>query len=236
MDYKFEGKLLGVLGDVHGEFQQILNKLRHIENAVVVVAGDVGFGFPDTKVPKLLRMFEKNFDKFLIKRNIYLMFMRGNHDNPTYFQSPIKDTLSSSNIKVLEDYDTITLDNFKILCIGGGVSIDRVARESEKSYWEGEPPIFKSLDLGKINLLITHSIFSHPNIQGKVNIDLFTKYDPMLQTDLEKESDIFFKIVNEYKPKMIVHGHMHNSYISDYNGIVLRGLGICELINIKTDE
>lgn len=236
MDYKFEGKLLGVLGDVHGEFQEILNKLRSVENSVVVVAGDVGFGFPDTRVPKLLRMFEKNFDKFLTKRNIYLMFMRGNHDNPRYFQSPIKDDLSSSNIKVLEDYDTITLDNFKILCVGGGISIDRVSREIEKSYWADEPPVFKDLGLGKIDLLITHSIFSHPNVEGKTNIDLFLKYDYSLKDSLKQESDTIFKIVERYKPKAIIHGHMHKSYNSEYNGIVLRGLGICELLNIRIDE
>lgn len=236
MDYRFEKRLLGVVGDIHGEFHELLDKLKPVENSVIVVAGDIGFGFNDTKVKKLEGMFEKIFSKFLKKRNITLCFMRGNHDDPEYFKAPIKDILSSDNIVILEDYDTLTINNFKVLCVGGGLSIDRVSRVVNKSYWENELPVYKDLDLGNIDLLITHSIFSHPNVKGKISLSFFALHDPFLEEALKEESNIIYKIVEKYNPKMIVHGHMHNSYISDYNGIVLRGLGICELLNVKIDE
>lgn len=67
------------VGDLHGNFKDILYfiKTNDIKNSVIIFCGDIGIGFykPD--------YYEQIFNKIkkeLSKRNLYILFCRGNHD------------------------------------------------------------------------------------------------------------------------------------------------------------
>ena len=63
----------------------------------------------------------------LRKINSVLYCIRGNHDDPSYFNDNI---INKSNVKLIKDYSIISVGDKNILCIGGAVSIDRKYRIS----------------------------------------------------------------------------------------------------------
>ena len=84
--YQFpECKDIVVSGDIHGDFNLLVNKIcvqYQMRNTLVIVAGDCGFGFDK-------RGYYDNMVKRNAKRmndaNNWIVFIRGNHDNPAYF-------------------------------------------------------------------------------------------------------------------------------------------------------
>ena len=78
------GKLQSAKKKQTKKLQQII---KPFENTVFIVVGDCGFGFPETKEDKIRKMLKSNFNTFLEKRNLYLLFIRGNHDDPSYFNN-----------------------------------------------------------------------------------------------------------------------------------------------------
>ena len=79
-------------------------------------------------------MLKVMLNDFLEKRNLTLLFIRGNHDNPAMFT----DELFSNRFRLLPDYSAIIVDNTTVLCIGGAVSVDRRFRKTNKDYWLDE--------------------------------------------------------------------------------------------------
>ena len=78
-------------GDIHGEFNSFgygITKRYGIKNAHVIVAGDIGMGF--YKHNYYVDMFT-SMNKRLSALNVHVYFVRGNHDNPDYFNNTPED-------------------------------------------------------------------------------------------------------------------------------------------------
>ena len=77
-----------VIGDLHGEFSLLNYKIKslEIENSIIIVAGDCGFGFE--KKQYYIDVYN-SFKKYLIEKNVTVLFIRGNHDDPDYFNNEI---------------------------------------------------------------------------------------------------------------------------------------------------
>lgn len=89
LDYsKYES--LFVCGDIHGEFKTLVNEIKRkgITNAVIVVAGDCGIGF---EKPAYYEQLYHKIDKTLHASDCMLLLMRGNHDDPSFFQNELID-------------------------------------------------------------------------------------------------------------------------------------------------
>ena len=74
-----------VCGDIHGEFNALVNKVcvqYDIHDSIIIVAGDCGFGFE--RVGYYDNIYKRN-RKRLEEHNNYILMIRGNHDNPSYF-------------------------------------------------------------------------------------------------------------------------------------------------------
>lgn len=173
------------IGDIHGNFGCIRGfiKQNNIHNSLLIICGDCGFGFESdahykqTVFPKL--------SKTLSKYNDYCVFIRGNHDDASLFNSFI---FNYKRIKVVPDYtilntyydDTKAVIKHSILCIGGATSIDRTLRnianernlmeyklrhhncsteeaslKSRKCYWENEQPQYSEELLNTIDIIKT---------------------------------------------------------------------------------
>lgn len=101
-----------------------------LHDCSIVFCGDVGLGFKPVnkwfqwihglKLPSLLK-----------KRKVDLYFIRGNHDNPAWFDDK---TLVTQYLKAVSDYSVLSSANHNILCVGGGVSIDRSERELQMNF------------------------------------------------------------------------------------------------------
>lgn len=126
-------------GDIHGNFNSIGYHIKKydIHDALIVFCGDIGFGF--NKLEYYKQTF-KSLGRTLSKHNVYLIFIRGNHDDKTYFDS---NTIYNKRIKAVEDYTIVQvypIDDkeylslpYNILCVGGATSIDRTYRKAINS-------------------------------------------------------------------------------------------------------
>ena len=114
-----------VCGDIHGEFNALVNKVcvqYDIHDSIIIVAGDCGFGFE--RVGYYDNIYKRN-RKRLEEHNNYILMIRGNHDNPSYFTDKY---INYKHFMTIEDYSVINAAGRSVLCVGGAVSIDRQSR------------------------------------------------------------------------------------------------------------
>ena len=174
-----------IIGDIHGEvgfFKTRIQNDEKIHDCNLIICGDIGLGF---YAESKHRGDYNVLSKFLFERNVMLYLLRGNHDDPSYFTKHIID---KENIITLEDYTILKIGKTHILCIGGGISIDRTQRikryeknlywakefnpnltEEElnkkviKGYWKDEAPYYNEEVMNEIceNQFPIHYVISH---------------------------------------------------------------------------
>jgi metallophosphoesterase superfamily enzyme len=93
------------IGDIHGNFNGLITKLtqRRIRNENLIQVGDFGLGFRREKDDLL---FMDKLNESLIKKGNRLFVIRGNHDNPKFFDGAIQ----MSNLQLLPDYSVLNLE------------------------------------------------------------------------------------------------------------------------------
>lgn len=241
-----------VMGDIHGEFQ--FAYARNVQHACIILAGDCGFGFHHYKYytgciyPKALKWLEKN-DNIII-------CVRGNHDNPAYFEGKL---FYEERMMCVPDYTVIKGYHHTILCVGGAISIDRTYRydlnalnpNGAQYWWQGEEPVLDSdkvreiTDAGyRIDTVVTHTCpdFCYPMDKGVTNSTLshWLLADPTLRFDILRErsvmTEIYHLLVDEYDHpvKRWMYGHYHASHNSIYNGMLCKLLDINEIQPLLT--
>ena len=237
------------LGDIHGNFNLINQYLKRfdIKDAHIIQVGDFGVGF--TTLVKEKRTLELTHTE-LVKRNVFVYAIRGNHDYKPYFDN---DPFGFTNIKLLKDYTVLNLEGKNILCIGGAVSIDRKMRKTKnqmigrydiktgnESWWPDE--IFnwedeKLVDLRDINIVVTHNAPDYcvpDNSNGFGGfVNQFIAADPALKMDLLDERRMItmaFQTIKMYNEiEMHLYGHFHRSDVTTIDGVQHRVLGVGEL-------
>lgn len=120
-----EAKSIVASGDIHGDFIQLVFKLcvqYQMKDTILIVAGDCGFGFEKKESYK--NMVKQNV-KRMNEANNWIVFIRGNHDNPAYFDGY---TFKYKRFIAIPDYTILQARSHTVLCVGGGISIDRQYR------------------------------------------------------------------------------------------------------------
>ena len=193
-----------VSGDIHGDFTQLVYKCciqYEMTNTLIIVAGDCGFGF---ERPGHYENIYKRCCSQLKNNNNWIVFVRGNHDNPAYFNvNPIK----HARWMTIPDYTILKACGHTILCVGGAISVDRTYRKNSKHYhdyqqsdsmepnvyWTNEPPIFDkdSLDIidnqFAIDTVITHTSPSFCEKSSHIGLEDWAKRDETLLDDVKQE-------------------------------------------------
>lgn len=231
---EFFDKKIYVTGDVHGNLSELVYYLKSmkVSNSVVIIAGDIGLGFE--KKQYYIHLYKSKLKKYLEENNVYIVCIRGNHDDPSFFNTD--DTLNLPNFipvadyTVLKIYETVNedLDEHKlkhsILCIGGATSIDRTDRKAydfykarkykgkypPRTYWENEHPVYNEELINEIK-------------ENNVNIDVIVSHTcPSFTFPTEKtgisywliidpllEKDLFVErsIIDNIYYKLIEDGH-----------------------------
>jgi predicted phosphodiesterase len=223
------------LGDIHGAFKKIKKKIKrlHIGNnediTYIIQVGDFGIGFhPKSDLQQL-----QNLNSFFANRNIIFIAIRGNHDDPSYFQG----NHIYSNLQLLPDYTVMELYGIKHLFVGGAVSIDRTWRlqkdqeaasygSSQRSYWRDELFVLdeeKLKDITGIEVVITHTApeWCYPDNRGGYGkfVEEWIPYDSDLTKDLDAERVAMTKMFDILKQngnyvKSHLYGHFHDNKIT----------------------
>jgi predicted phosphodiesterase len=242
LELKFKDKAVGVIGDIHGSFQELFRLLKKVENSVIIIAGDCGVGFSDTKADKIKRFLSSSMTAFLEKRDIHLLLMRGNHDDPSYFNNElIRTDISTDRFILIPDYTYLEIGDINLLCIGGAVSVDRRFRKLDSSYWYDEEMIdmikIPKMSMVGLDVLITHTMsreyISHKLPAMRDWLKISFQEDKKLALDCEREDLICKQLYEYYTPKLWYHGHYHLSHTTILEDTTIIGLNINELKEIK---
>lgn len=228
---------LYLCGDVHGEF----NSLFHISSfphSDVIVLGDFGMGFD-----KSFNSFYEKFEKRLEKNDITFYVMRGNHDDPSYFDG----TYDKPRVKFIKDYEILELGGLKILPIGGATSIDidwRIDKNKEyehygssrRVWWENEG--VQEIPLRKlpkvVDLVISHTApIQFEPIPFRTDDVSLEQYKKILS-----ERKYLGTVLDNIKTDYWYYGHFHTSICRSYNEMLYKGLNILEIVPapIKKDN
>ena len=101
-----EAKQVVVCGDIHGAFETLVYKScvqYSMTDTVIIVAGDCGFGF---EKPNYYTTLYNRLAGRLRKANNWVVFVRGNHDDPSYFN---EEKVSYERFRCVPDYSLIDL-------------------------------------------------------------------------------------------------------------------------------
>ncbi len=256
-----ESKSMVVCGDIHGDFNLLVNKIcvqYQLKDTVVVVAGDCGFGFEKKGYYDNLA---KRNSKRMKEANNWIVFIRGNHDNPAYFDGK---TFIHNRFLAVPDYSIVNACGHSALCVGGAISIDRSYRKAAwkhhqmklqrfshtidddplapNYYWQNEGPVYDNTLLTKIlvendvDTVITHTAPSFCELLGKNGLDEWAAQDPDLLLDVRSERSIMDFVYKKLSGQSVTHwcyGHFHRSWHSSIEGILFKMLDIMELYEIR---
>lgn len=241
-----EVKSIVLCGDIHGEFHALVEKLRvtcGIHDALVIVAGDCGFGF---ETPDFYEDIYQDLSRRLKAYNLWIVMLRGNHDNPEYFNGDKR--ITYERWQTVPDYIILQACNHTILCVGGAISIDRVARmqwmnqsPEHEAYWQDEAPVYNPSALEtigengiKIDTVVSHTAPSFCESQTKLGLSSWCLKDSALWNDAMQErqtmDDIHAHLLRDKHPlKHWYYGHFHQSWNAQIDGINYTLLHIMEL-------
>ncbi|MCR4568875.1 MAG: metallophosphoesterase [Bacteroidales bacterium] len=228
--YKYpDAKQIIVSGDIHGDFKTLVFKLciRYgCTDTLLIVAGDCGFGFD--KPGYYDQVYDSVADR-LRKANNWIVFVRGNHDNPAYYA---EERINHARWRTVPDYSIISVCEHNILCIGGATSIDRYQRIKENVrnhvkdvayYWSDEAPEYKPAELEaipgtiRIDTVITHTAPSFCELNSHIGLQSWAEWDSELIKDVASERTVMDQIFQSIKSQghplqKWFYGHFHQSW------------------------
>lgn len=222
-------------GDIHGELRQLAFEVgvrRGIRDANVIVLGDFGVGFGR---PHSMEHQYERVRKRLEKYNLIIWTVRGNHDDPEWFDG----THDFERLHFLPDYSITNIGGYSVYAIGGAISTDRKWRlEKQKKMktriWWPEEGVVKKDDgfPTKVDVIISHTapiqFAPIPSRYDDMDLDLFE--------EILEERRYLGTLVQEINWKRWFYGHFHEHNYWGMADKIATGLGIMELLEIPEKE
>lgn len=223
---------------------------HQLENQNIIHVGDFGLGFqPIVRDIRNLEML----DQMLGETGNELYVIRGNHDNPIFWDKKNIWLPTFHNLHLVEDYSVIDIEGKRVLFVGGAISIDRSIRKDENppSWWENEvfqlnySKLKEVVDNKKVDIVVTHTApeFAYPqSAVGSTIVQHYSEIEAMHGNNLLKElgseradvGDIYRHLTSINKrPDYWVYGHFHSSRKQTISGTEFKLLNINELYKIK---
>jgi hypothetical protein len=215
-------------------------------DSVIIVCGNCGIG---TKSKEYYDDVFTEFNKILDANNCFVLFVRGNNDDPSYFENRLIDF---EHIKTIPDYSVVALKTYNCLCIGGSVSFDKewkLSQEKEfgkKLFWENEAPIFNEEELDailkkfKISCVVTSTspTFAYPGTNAFKKSKWLSEDKSILNrfSDERKVIDkIYEKIVDcDTKPYIWAYGRFKMNNQAKVNDILFSSMQSYQFVQLNS--
>jgi len=243
-----------IIGDTHGlrPVFSIIDKHK-LQDQNLIHVGDLGLGF--VSIEQDINNL-KTIDEMLIETNNHLYVIRGNHDNPIFWNKSKGLNLPKlHNFHLVDDYTVIKIENKNILFVGGAISIDRRPRMDDvpyPSWWADEIFKYDKIKLDKaianlnVDIVITHTApsFCYPKGVGNVDIvDYYHVIEAQHGIDLKQElmterlqvSMLYHDLTSLCKqnPTHWFYGHFHSTKKQKIDNIEFNLLNINELYKVN---
>lgn len=230
------------IGDIHGEFGKIQNGMVEImesagEPVNFVQVGDFGLGF---ERPKRDHDRLTTINHFLKEKDSHLWVIRGNHDNPGFWEWGCG--YQFSNIEFVPDDYIRVIEGKTCYFAGGAVSVDRSRRTQGIDYWAGEIYNVKNLlrfVSDPIDILFTHDVY-HPVSPFNTTSDTLKYWcdrDENLMVDIIQSQFVMkslYEDVLKTNPNFSwYHGHYHESHLTINGEQKTHSLGILEFKEVR---
>lgn len=248
-----DAKSLVICGDIHGGFVPLVYEMcvRYgMRDTLVIVAGDCGFGF---EKPGAYDNVFRRIEKRLAHNNCWIAMVRGNHDDPAYFQlqSDGRTPIHHARWRTLPDYTVVQACDRIVLCLGGAVSVDRQVRLREMQqhpgrlcYWPDEVPLYdaKALDAicaagTQVDIVVSHTAPSQCEFRSMLGLTAWAQSDPALLDDCDAERATMDAVLAHLKRdghplERWYYGHFHSSWHDEMDGVWFKMLDIMELLEV----
>ena len=240
--------MIYALGDIHGNLKRVRELVEGmgLRGDTIIQVGDFGMGYHPANDRRNLQ----NLNEYLAGKECTLWAIRGNHDDPTFFDG----RFTMSNLRLVRDYTTAEIEGLRFLFCGGATSIDRtysiermMVAESfghtEPCYWPGECFVLRT-DLlegaGRLDVVVTHTApeWCHPDNKDGFG-DFVTEFfadDPKLEGDLRKErADMseMFRLISGSGARLHLYGHFHQRSTTVRDGMSHRLLDVGEWASVQ---
>lgn len=196
---------------------QPVNPTEDITDATFIHVGDVGLGFDPIEVDiHNLQVI----DKLLQEKQCKMYMIRGNHDNPHFWNYSYVYKHKLLAIELVNDFMVREIEKEMVLFIGGATSIDRNLRTLGKDYWldEGVPQIpLDVMDMKgqyyDVTMVVTHCapFDTHPLIDNPI-----ARFGEQLGKELIAERQ-YLSDLRDRLPKTVkrwYYGHYHTSSVN----------------------
>ena len=223
-------KTIYIVGDIHGKWDALFKEIDSFDmcDCTLICVGDLGIGFKDSHAKEIRALQFAN--DFFVARDIQFLSIRGNHDNPAYFNGEIQ---TFSNLRLVPDYHIETINDKKFLFVGGAISIDRKLRKLGFSYWSDEAFKLDHSKIQRCDVLITHSAptWNGPIEKSGIMSNYCQKDETLWDECLEerKQHDILIELT---KPKRHYCGHFHTDSLVEFDGCISRILDELEITQV----
>jgi UDP-2,3-diacylglucosamine pyrophosphatase LpxH len=223
-----------LLGDHHSNYDDLIRALlrRGLRHCRIIHVGDGEEGYPDSWDSETAEQLDNAFASLEIE---YLS-IRGNHSNPHVFDGSVM----LPNFKLLPDYTRLEIDGESWLFVGGAISINRLDRIPNETWWPEEEMVLREELSAKADVLVTHtgptssvppvSNFLLEYIHAEEQFGCDTLYDELCNE--ATSHDRLFQIV---RPRNWYHGHFHRSATHQLDGCTIRQLDVAELVRHTPD-
>lgn len=190
------------------------NHDKSIKGTIFIVIGKTRIGVTNNYEDEMKRF--QYLNEFAKKCEILIGFIRGNSDNPDFFN---KMPLVLSNVFTIQDYTLIKTGKYNFVACGGGISFDKKWKIKNKEnilslntkikfneYFDNENFVYDSEKINeiincedKIDGFITFRGILNKNDEG---FKYWTDDDKDLSDEIQKERDIItslYKLLKEKK-------------------------------------
>ena len=223
---------LYLMGDYHQNPVQLTENLEAMpKQASLVILGDY-----DAHEAKYL----VELSAIAEEHEVVMYLMRGNHDNPSYWQDrQLAEVLETDFLKLLKEVDQIEYRDLKLATVSGAVSVDRTCLRYDKGHcWPKEEMIPQDSiqqlkKLGSCDILLTHTgIIDGMSVKNDF-IDSYASTDENLIEDIKEERKLVQKLQIASGCKKHYFGHFHQSWTGEQFGVDVRSLDICEMTQLQ---
>lgn len=198
---------------------------------VLVHTGDFGYTYTPT--------FVVGINDLARQYGITIAFVDGNHDNHDYLrrleENPDGTRRLTDHVHYLPRGLRWKWNGVSFLALGGARSIDRARRylDQEPYWWQGETvqnvDIAKAVAPGQVDVMVSHDSPSGVVIP---NFDSFSdRYGDVEILAAGAHRRSIRRVVDEVRPKLIIHGHYHAFYTRQENW----GWGEVKVIGLDRD-
>lgn len=217
-------------GDWHANASRARSGIRHAKDQgadVIIHVGDFGYDYRPGFVTAVT-------DE-LVEAGIPLLFVEGNHDDPSALRGPLDPNglrEIGQNLWHIPRGFRWTWHGETFLGCGGAHSVDRPWRRLGISWWPEETITEQDVERcvagGPADWLITHDCPTGVVIPGIDDRTTPPPFPPMEILRAQEHRAVLRRIVDAVTPKFIFHGHYHVAYESTDNEVGATVVGLAD--------